>query len=123
MIGFSNNTGASTGPHLHFGLRKAVQTDAYKGYIDPLPYLTGQIVPSAEMPGSVALPDMKFEVIVEELNVRGGPGINFSIVEKMKKGKSVTATRLYSEGAWVQIGKDKWCAVTFGGVANMKVKP
>lgn len=122
VIGYSNNTGASTGPHLHFGLRSSSQTGAYKGYMDPLPYLTGQAVASVGMPGAVALPDMKFEVTAAELNVRSGPGINFSIVDKLKKGKSVTATQLYSEGAWVQIGKDKWCAVTFGGVTNMKVK-
>ena len=122
VIGYSNNTGASTGPHLHFGLRKSDQSGSYKGYMDPLPYLTGQAASSGDMPGAVALPDMKFEVIIAELNVRSGPGINFSIVEKLKKGKSVTAKRLYSEGAWVEIATGKWCAVTFGGVQNMKVK-
>jgi hypothetical protein len=122
VIGFSNNTGASTGPHLHFGLRSSVQTDAYKGYMDPLPYLAGQSSSESTMPGAVDLPDMNFEVVVAELNVRSGPGINYAIVDKLKQGKPVTATRLYSEGAWVQIGKDQWCAVTFGGMANMKVK-
>jgi len=122
VIGFSNNTGASTGPHLHFGLRSSVQTDAYKGYMDPLPFLTGQTSTGTVMPGAVELPDMKFEVTIGELNVRSGPGINFAIVDKLKQGKSVTASRLFSEGAWVQIDKDKWCAVTFGGMALMKVK-
>jgi hypothetical protein len=122
VIGYSNNTGASTGPHLHFGLRKSDQSDLFRGYIDPLPYLTGQATPGEEIPGAVALPDMKFEVIVTELNVRSGPSINFSIVEKLKKGKTVTATRLFSEGAWVEIGKGKWCAITFGSIQNMKVK-
>ncbi len=41
VIAWSNNTGASTGPHLHFGLRIIGQNPAYKGYVDPLPYLTG----------------------------------------------------------------------------------
>lgn len=122
VIGFSNNTGTSTGPHLHFGLRKSDQSDAYKGYMDPLPYLTGQSAPGGEMPGAVTLPDLKFEVIAVELNVRSGPGINFSIVDKLQKGKAVTAKRLYSEGAWVEIEPGKWCAATFGGVANLKVK-
>jgi hypothetical protein len=107
---------------LHFGLRKSDQSDLFRGYIDPLPYLTGQATPGEEIPGAVNLPEMKFEVIVAELNVRSGPSINFSIVEKLNKGKTVTATRLFSEGAWVEIGKGKWCAVTFGSVQNMKVK-
>jgi hypothetical protein len=122
VIGFSNNTGASTGPHLHFGLRGSNQTDAYKGYMDPLPYLAGQTAPDPGMPGSVALPSMKFEVTAEELNVRSGPGIHYSIVDRLKKGTVVTSALLYSEGAWVQIDKDKWCAATFSGMANMKIK-
>jgi len=40
----------------------------------------------------------------------------------LKKGTVVTSALLYSEGAWVQIDKDKWCAATFSGMANMKVK-
>ena len=122
VVGYSNNTGASTGPHLHFGLRKATQSDAYKGYIDPLPYLTGQGGSESDLPGAVPLPDMKFEVLSAELNVRSGPGINFSIISKLKKGKAVTAKRLYSEGAWVEIEPGKWVAATFGGVQNLKVK-
>lgn len=122
VIGFSNNTGASTGPHLHFGLRKSSTSGSYKGYIDPLPYLTGQAAVEEAMPGAVALPDMKLEVIVAELNLRSGPGINFSLIGKIKKGKTVTAKRLYSEGAWVEIEPGKWCAMTFGGIQNLKVK-
>ena len=122
VVGFSNNTGASTGPHLHFGLRKADTSGAYKGYIDPFPYITGQTTSGEEMPGAVTLPDMKFEVLIIELNVRSGPDINFSIVGKLKKGKSVTTKRMYSEGAWIEIEPGKWCAVTFGGVQNLKVK-
>jgi hypothetical protein len=122
VIGHSNNTGASTGPHLHFGLRTSDQSGTYKGYIDPLTYLNDQGGPGGTQTGAVALPNMKFEVVAEELNVRNGPGINFSAVGKIKKGKIVTATRLYSEGAWIEIEPDKWCAVTFGGVQNLKVK-
>lgn len=122
VIGYSNNTGASTGPHLHFGLRKSDTSGSYKGYIDPLPYLSGQAVTDEELPGAVALPDMQFEVLIKELNVRSGPGINFSLVGKVKKGKVLTAKRLYSEGAWIEIEPGKWCAVTFGGVQNLKVK-
>ena len=121
VIGYSNNTGASTGPHLHFGLRDSVQTDAYKGYKDPLPFITGQGSSGPAMPGAVDLPNMSFEVIIPELNVRSGPGINYSIVDKLQKGKVVTAKRLYSEGAWIEISAGRWCAVTFSNIQNMKV--
>ncbi|MBV6395529.1 MAG: hypothetical protein HFACDABA_01105 [Anaerolineales bacterium] len=122
VIGHSNNTGASTGPHLHFGLRKSDTSGAYKGYIDPKPYFGVSGGSATGKAGEVALPNLKFEVIVDELRVRSGPGVNYSELKRIKKGTAVTASKLYSEGAWVEIEPGQWCAVTFGGTQNMKVK-
>jgi hypothetical protein len=43
VIGLSGNTGRSTGPHLHFGLKIAGVANApFKNWVDPLNYLTGE---------------------------------------------------------------------------------
>jgi murein DD-endopeptidase MepM/ murein hydrolase activator NlpD len=42
QIGRVGMTGCTTGPHLHFGIKIAGENPAYKGYVDPYPYLVGQ---------------------------------------------------------------------------------
>ena len=140
VLGLSNNTGASTGPHLHFGIKIDGQNPAFKGYLDPMPYLSGMVAstPPAPVPGgdvtapqapaapgaivgAVDLPNLNFEVIFEGVNVRSGPGVEYMILEQLKTGTKLKGTRLHSWSAWVEFEPDKWCAMTFNLEAFMKV--
>ncbi|MCC6499922.1 MAG: peptidoglycan DD-metalloendopeptidase family protein [Anaerolineales bacterium] len=130
MIGHSNNTGASTGPHLHFGLKIDGENPLYKGYVDPMPYFsTGDPASpsdesvSTDIPDAVKIPSsLTFEVTSELLNVRSGPGVEHPIVGQLQKGKTFSGRRLQSQSVWVEVEKGKWVALAFSGLVNLKVK-
>jgi hypothetical protein len=146
VIGHSNNTGASTGPHLHFGMKIPGTNPAFKDYVDPLPLLShtlptpsepgagkpkeagpggGEpVVPQPEeaFPDAVDIPMLKFEVTFDTLNVRSGPGIQYPIIERLSKGDGFSGKRLHSAGVWVEIEPGKWCALSFQGFNYLKVK-
>ena len=125
-IGLSNNSGNSTGPHLHFGLKIAGQNPAYKGYVDPLPYLTGGAPApvTADETGAIDLGGMAFKVIVERLNVRSGPGTGFPIIGSLTGAQVVKGVRLHCNDAWVEIGDGRFVALVYAGVEYLEpVKP
>ena len=129
IVGLSDNTGASTGPHFHFGVRIDGQNPAYKGYVDPMPlFSTGGEVDSTDttitdqFTDAIALPNLSFEVQSDFLNVRNGPGVEFSIVGQLQKGARVTGKRLQSKSVWIEYEPGKWCAIAFNGIVNLKVK-
>ena len=127
-IGFSDNTGASTGPHLHFGLRIDGENPTYKGYVDPLPFFTTGGMDTTERTSTdtfadaVSLPNLPFEVTFETLNVRNGPGVEFTIVGQLTKGAKITGKRLHSKSVWIEFEQGKWCALAFDGTAFLKLE-
>ncbi|HKJ37935.1 MAG TPA: peptidoglycan DD-metalloendopeptidase family protein [Anaerolineales bacterium] len=138
VVGLSNNTGASTGPHLHFGIKIDGQNPAYKGYLDPMPYLTGTATPTSPttpgtdstpdapvVPGAIVgaidLPNVELEVTYDGVNVRSGPGVEYTILEQLEVGTKIQGTRMHSWSAWAEFEPGQWCAMTFNLVDYMKV--
>ena len=146
MIGHSDNTGASTGPHLHFGLKIPGTNPSFKDYVDPKPHLVSSLPSPGEsgtsqptetepgdtgepeskqpddFPDAVGIPGLKFEVTFDSLNVRSGPGIQYPIIDRLGKGDGFTGKRLHSSALWVEIAPGKWCAISFQGFKYLKIK-
>lgn len=132
VIAHSNHTGASTGPHLHFGLRIMGQNPEYKGYVDPMPYLIPEIPtdpveppeivePLNLLPGAISIPEeIDFEVTASYLNVRSGPGIEYPQIDNLSSGDVVHGKQMFSPEIWIELEDGNWCAVTHGGTDYLK---
>ena len=54
LIAYSGNTGASTGPHLHFEVRKSAR---WGDTVDPMPYLQAEETPEPEPTPELVKPE------------------------------------------------------------------
>jgi hypothetical protein len=124
VIGKSDSTGNSTGPHLHFELRKGTQP------IDPAPLLVKTVagLTSAETEEEKEPQDLGIEpaqfpglpkahVLVGTLNIRSGPSVEERIVGTLIMDEKVEVLRkvLQENNIWLQIGYEQYIAQKFDG--------
>lgn len=104
MIGRSGNSGHSTGPHLHFEVRRGGKV------IDPEPLFEPDPARDDASEGPA------WEVRVPLLYVRSGPGIDYGIVDCVAEG-SIVHEAEQNETCWLRIGNNRWIAARYKGEA------
>ncbi|MCB9452540.1 MAG: hypothetical protein H6672_13975 [Anaerolineaceae bacterium] len=60
--------------------------------------------------GSTTRTGLQAQVSVTSLNVRGGPGVQFSKVDTLKQGNVITAQAVGGSSIWVEFAPDQWAA-------------
>lgn len=123
----TDNTGNSSGPHIHFELR-----DENGVPIDPMPYLSETIItpapvePVPQTNAGVAtfeISGKQYKVMEDNLNVRSGPGTIYPIIGKSSKGELVQGHLLHVLNGWVEDTDGRYRALVYqGDVYLMEVK-
>jgi len=115
IIAYSDNTGMSTGPHLHSETRRGnVPFDWFKN----IRYTVEEV---NEMPPPVVTPEFPvlpvYEIMVGSLNIRQRPGTTSKDVGDVYAGQKIPAMSATWLGGdlWVQIGYNQYIAAIYQG--------
>lgn len=116
QIAFSDNTGMSTGPHLHSETRKGnVPFDWFKSIRYSVAEVDGTAPPPVIVPTFPSLP--QYKILVGSLNIRSRPGLAGSVVGAIYQGQMVggISAAWLNNDLWIQIGYNQYIAAYYKG--------
>lgn len=103
---------------------KSIDVNRFDGTLDDLRYLAGESTipvppPPVEPPTPPTVGSIQFEVLSDTLNLRSGPGTNFSIVGRLSKGAVVEVQDFGGSSCWIKSSAG-WCAVDYQSTRYMR---
>lgn len=102
------------------GIAAATDLNWFAGsYDDLLVYVNAEPEPDSEPQPSVGL---RARVVAPRLNVRSGPGVNYSDVGDLYEGDVVNVVSLDGKDVWVEFEPGKWVALLFRGTRYMELE-
>ena len=117
-IGIIGNTGYSKGRHLHLdiSLPGNISGGRYvssqnRTYFDPKPFLRGDKQLCKDKPQEEPVKSNRYKVMASVLNVRSGPGANYTKVSRLKKGSIITVYEI--ENGFGRIKDGQWCSMDY----------
>lgn len=115
-IGIIGDTGNTYGRHLHFDISMPGRLSGgryvsgqNRTYFDPKPFLRG--TKKMEKDKAPEQKSNKYKVTASVLNVRSGPGPNYTKVSKLKKGSIITVYEI--ENGFGRINDGQWCSMDY----------
>ncbi|MEA3342216.1 MAG: GH25 family lysozyme [Chloroflexota bacterium] len=102
------------------GIAAETDLNQFNGsYDDLLAYANTEPEPRPEPQPSAGL---RARVTASRLNVRSGPGVNYSDVGDLHAGDVVGVVSLDGEDVWVEFEPGKWAALVFHGTRYMELE-
>lgn len=122
LLGFTDNTGFSSGPHLHFEYR-----DKNGRPQNPEPFYVYDFddepepEPEPEPVNDIVIPPVpipvQVKVISDYVNIRQSPSASAPWKGQYKNGKVLDIMRVWTNGReiWVKVGDESWVCMRTGG--------
>ena len=113
VIGYSGNTGNSTGPHLHFELRL---NTAFSSNVDPMPYIINDVESENNQENQEEV-TVLFSVKIKPdmtVNMRSGPGTENPILRSLMEGEVLNVVELMNaDNVWIRTDSDGYVKLNF----------
>lgn len=113
--------GEGKGTGLEFGAESLdLDQDVFNGDEAKFKQMFGSEMPQVYIPPVIELPEFAHRVLVQNLNIRTGPGTNYPSVGKLNVGEILEPLEINGANAWIKTNRGYVC-VTLNGTRYLEL--